>query len=346
MKWLIFLLWIAVMSCKKDKPPVKPNKPQIQSDTTTMRVLVSNEGTFNYANSSVSVVDFNTNTVINDIYKENNNSTNLGDILQSISFIGNYAYLVLNNSNKIEVVNKIDFKRVTSIGNLTSPRFILQVNNTKAYVSDLYANKITILNLETNTIAGYIPCKGWTEKMILHNNLIYTTNYNSDYLYVINPIADVITDSILISKGAESIVSDKNNNLWIACQSDQFNQYYGALYCVNPLTKQIVFQFKPNNFNFSVNDLIIDSNKENLYFTNNGLYKHNINQTTFNTAKFLDFKGRNIYGFNINFSNNTLYLCDARDYVQKGQVIRVNLNNLTFIDSLNVGVNPNMVYFN
>lgn len=346
MRWLLYIFIIVVVSCKKDKPPVKPIT---QKDTTpynnNKRILICNEGTFNFNNASVSATYTETETVVEDLYKESN-QLNLGDVLQSISFYGNYAYLVVNNSNKIEVVNKNDFKRIASITNLTSPRYFLPISNTKAYVTDLYANEISIIDLNSNTKTGAIPCKGWTEKIILLNNLVYVTNYHSEYLYVINPANDLITDSILISKGAQNIVADKNNNIWIGCSSDQYNQYYGALYCINPLTKQKIFSYTPSNYNYSVDDLIIDNLGENLYYSNNSLFKQNINATNINNTPIIKYNGRNIYGFNINFSSNTLYLCDARDFVQRGQVIKINLNTGTFTDSTNVGIGPNMVYFN
>jgi YVTN family beta-propeller protein len=336
---------ILFFSCKKDKPPVRPiQNTNTSSNTSNNRILVSNEGTFNYSNSSVSEINTKDNSVIEDLYKQSNQSS-LGDVLQSITFYGDYAYLAVNNSNKIEVVRSNDFKRVATITNLSSPRYLLPVSNNKAYVTDLYANQISIINLNTNIKTGTIPCKGWTENLILLNNMVYVTNYHSDYLYVINPTTDLISDSILISKGAQSIVADKNNNVWIGCSSDQFNQFYGALYCINPITKQMVFKYTPGNYNFNADDLIIDQNGENIYYSNHSLYKQNIYSSNINSTPLVKYNGRNIYGFNIDFSSNTLYLCDAHDFVQRGQLIKINLSNGALTDSINVGISPNMVYF-
>lgn len=61
-------------------------------------------------------------------------------------------YIVVNNSGKIEVCNPTNLLRVATITGFTSPRFIVPVSASKAYVSDYISNSISIVNLVNNTV--------------------------------------------------------------------------------------------------------------------------------------------------------------------------------------------------
>src|SRR5690606_40906528 len=63
--------------------------------------FITNEGNFGDANASVSHVSADLNTVTNDIFKTANGK-DLGDVAQSIVMHGDYAFVVVNNSNTIE----------------------------------------------------------------------------------------------------------------------------------------------------------------------------------------------------------------------------------------------------
>ena len=66
--------------------------------------------------------DFSVNE--SDIFAKNNNSEKLGNVLQSISFKGDLAYLVVNKPSKIEIVNRNNFQKTGTITtNLDQPRY-------------------------------------------------------------------------------------------------------------------------------------------------------------------------------------------------------------------------------
>lgn len=159
---LLFFTLIILNACVKDKPQ-DVIQPQVQL-TNAKKVYIINEGNFGSANASVSLFDLGNDEVIDNIYKvQNSTNPSIGDVAQSLSFINNKFYLVVNNSGKIIVCDN-QFKRLTQITNLSSPRYILQITNQKAYVSDYNGNSINIIDLNSNTKTGSISCKGWTEK--------------------------------------------------------------------------------------------------------------------------------------------------------------------------------------
>jgi hypothetical protein len=353
LKYLILIYGVIIIffSCKKDKPPVRPMPYDntilgggYSLVDTTLRLLISNEGTFNFGNASVSLYNPSNKSFILDVYKQQNNQP-LGDVLQSVYILQDKVFLVVNNSMKIEVLDKQTFKRKATIAGLISPRYFLPVNAYKAYVTDLYANAISIINLDNYTKVGQIPCKGWTEQMVYYNHEVFVCNYHSNYLYVIDAINDVIVDSILISKGAQSITIDGSKNIWVGCVSSQYNGYYGALYQINPTTHTVITQYTPNNYSFSGADVTYHAPTNRLFYRNKDIFSINLNNPMFPGSLAVAVGNRNIYNFAVHPQNQLLYLCDAKDYVQSGILYTASLNSGLIIDSLMVGVIPNGVYF-
>lgn len=310
---LLFLL----SSCVKDKPqePVK-TAVSISADS---RVLIINEGNYGWGNASISVFDPSSNAVVEDYYKQQNNNTGLGDVCQSITKYNNQYYITVNNSHKIVVTNNTDFQKTATISGFNSPRYFLPITYNKAYVSDLYANAIQIVDLNSNVITGSIPCSGWTEEMALIYNKAFVTNVNSNYCYVIDAAADVITDSINIGKGASSVLIDKNSKIWILSSGNTTSSQVGKLIRINPVSLQIEL-----NLNFtsteSPNKLCINKTRDTLYYLNKGVCQFPINSTQLPVNPLINQGAKLYYGLGINPKDYCIYVSDAIDYVQKSKV--------------------------
>ena len=274
---LISFLLIAT-SCVKDKPQ-NAVQPQVQL-TTAKKVYIINEGNYGSGSSSVSLFDTGNNQVIEDFYKTQNNSA-LGDVAQSLNYFNSSFYCIVNNSNKIVVCNS-QFKKTAQINGLTSPRYILPITNQKAYVSDLYANAISVVDLNSNTKIASIPCYGKTEQMSLIYNKAFVTNTDKNYIYIVNTVTDLITDSINVGINAGSLGLDKNAKLWVLSTGKTAGSIIGKLNRINPVTNQIEF-----SVNFNTNDaptnLCFNKTKDTLYFLNNGIYRMTINDVTLPT---------------------------------------------------------------
>ena len=81
---------LMIFACKSDDPLVPIN-------TYGDGILVSNEGPFNNGTGTVSFIDRELETVANGIYSQVNDSP-LGNIVQSIGFEGDRAYIVANSA--------------------------------------------------------------------------------------------------------------------------------------------------------------------------------------------------------------------------------------------------------
>jgi YVTN family beta-propeller protein len=156
----------------------------------------------------------------------------LGDVFQSIAMANGKAYFVVNNSQKIEVVDPSTYKSIATINGFTSPRYLQAVNPNKAYVTEYYANAIRIVDLNTNAIIGSIPLNGWCDEMVLVDEKVYVTNFKRDYVYIINTADDSIADSVKVVEAPLSIQVDAQHKVWVLS-----NTYYGL--GVDPRTDEL-----------------------------------------------------------------------------------------------------------
>lgn len=337
MKWrlLSIVLSIGFYSCVKDKPEVQ-SIGNI-SISATHKVYITNEGNFMYNNASVTFYNPDNHQVVQDIFKSQNPTQTLGDVCQSINKIGNEYYLVVNNSNKIVIVDADNFKYKQSIMGFTSPRYMLAVSFNKAYVTDLYANKIAIVNLPSKSISGYINCSGWTEKMLLYYGKVFVSNLYKQYLYVIDALNDVIIDSILVGKYVSGLVLDKNDNLWVLSSGDNTINQKAQLHQINPATHQIIKTMIFND-NSSPHHLIIDSKRENLFYINTHIFKMSISATQLPTNYFIPNNNNTFYAMEWSNFDDNLYVSDALDYVQNSNIYRYNANG-QLIHTFKAGIN-------
>lgn len=77
-------------------------------------ILLGVEGGFNKNQAEVSYLSPDLSTLSENIYASNNDNQPLGDVLQAIAFKDDKAYLVVNNSNKVEVVDRYTFKKTAT----------------------------------------------------------------------------------------------------------------------------------------------------------------------------------------------------------------------------------------
>jgi YVTN family beta-propeller protein len=321
MKGLYWILMITtfclalLISCKKDTPP-DDNNTDITKDHG---VFIVNEGNYMWSNASVSNYNFADGSSTEDIFDKVNHRP-LGDVAQSISVVSGKAYLVVNNSNKIEIVDLATFTSSGVITGFTSPRYFLAVSATKAYVSDLYSNSISIVDLSSNTRIGSIPCKGSTEEMLLSGNEVYVTNTRTDKIYVINTYTDVVVDSIQVGFGSNSLAMDKNVKLWAFCAGDAANSIHASLFRVNTTTRLVEQSYSlPDGLDIW-DKMRINAAKDTLYYMDHGIYQMSVTAVGLPSTPLIAQGISIFHGIGINTIDNTIFVADAVDYIQKGKV--------------------------
>jgi len=345
MRAIIYTLIITILfSCKKNElGPQCINCSDKETNTEIADLLILNEGNFGWGNGSLSLYKPNLHTITNNVYQQANNNIALGDVAQSAFQFKDYIYVVANNSNKIEVINKNNFQSTGTISGFNSPRYFLPVSDNKAYVSDLYSNSIQIVDLSNNSITGNISTNGWTEELLIYNDTVYVCDMTNDKLLIINPANDLLINSINLGRQPNSIVKDKNNKLWILCDGG-INQMNPKLIKFNPQTRAIEATLTFSSITDSPNQLSINSNGDNLYFINSNIYKMSINDLALPSSPIITSNNNNFYGLGIDPLQENIYVADAIDYVQNGIVFRYS-SSANLIDQFYVGIIPGKFLF-
>ena len=314
-------------------------------------LLINNEGPFNSGSGSVYHVDENLETVTPMIYAAANAGSTLGNIVQSIGFTATNAYIVSNNSNRVDVVNKYSFESIATIDNgLINPRYFTTVNN-KGYVTcwgDLAVTTddyLAIINLDTHQVEGTIAMAQGPEQMIANGDFLYVANKGANQvnnkISVINTNTDMLTLEITVGDSPSSLAIN-GNDLWVLSSGDSgFNstETAGQVSRIN-LTTNIISQTIMFETTAHPNYLNIDGG--NIYYYLDGeVYSEVLTDFTapVETSIF-----STSFWYNMIVKDNTIYGCNASDFASNGTV-EVYSNQGDMLTSINAGVIPNNVYF-
>jgi YVTN family beta-propeller protein len=310
--WLGLSLLLLAMHCK-DKPPVEPD-PIPYADG----VLVVNEGNFQWGNASLDFIDA-AGKVHRDVFKTTTGRP-LGDVAQSIQILGSVAYLVVNNSGKVEALSLPSLESVCAVSGLTSPRHLLSLGGGRAYLSDLYSRQIAVLDLPSCAVVGSIATGGWTEGMVAVGSKVYVAQSGTNRLLVIDSFTDDLVDSIAIGREPVALVHAADGLLYVL-SSGSLGPEYASLDVVDPASNQLLRQLIfPSGTDFP-SDLVANPAGDTLYWLNGGIFRMAIGANSLPTQAWIPADGRNFYSLGVR-GDGSLYVGDAKDYLQAGQVLR------------------------
>ncbi|QKG58538.1 hypothetical protein GKZ68_19010 [Hymenobacter sp. BRD128] len=316
--------------------------------------FVINEGNFSNGIGSVSRFDKTSKDLVTDAFATANGGAVLGSVVESMTVVDTKGYVVVNNSNKIEVVSLPDFKSTATIAGLNQPRFLVRsvANPGRAYVTEWLggpypapytAGRISIIDLTTNKVTGTIPVGINPEKPVLVGGKLYVPNTGSTFLTVIDDATPTNTPTtVAVPTPAGSVVADKNNTLWALCSTDYGSQAATLLhYNASPSagTLQKAFPFPTVG---SGGGLRISPDGSQLYYSyGKGEYRMSITDAALPATPLIR---RSFYGFDIDPATGLLYGTDALNYSNPGRLLRYQPSG-TLMDSTTVQVSPNGVVF-
>ncbi|MDD2289244.1 MAG: YncE family protein [Bacteroidales bacterium] len=330
----LLLIFLPLTSCMKYGPSQTEDFPP---GPTGEGLLIINEGNFMYANASLTYYIPGSGKTENEVFFRAN-GINLGDVAQSLSIFEGNGYIVVNNSGVIFVIDPNTFRLKGSITGLISPRYIHFIDKRKAYVTDLYQEKITIVDPQSFRILGYIPVTGHrsTEKMVQWENFVFVTCWSYDNkILVIDTVTDRVTDSLEVGYQPTDLLLDSNGKIWCAAA--------GNLYRIDARSRKIEKIF-PAQADGARTYLAMNASRDTLYYLNKSLWRMGTDQATTDIAPFIVLDKRTYYGLAVDPVTSHVYVADALDYVQQGKVYRFN-NRGVPVDTLTTGVNPGFFCF-
>ncbi|OQX96965.1 MAG: hypothetical protein B6I20_13690 [Bacteroidetes bacterium 4572_117] len=185
-------------------------------------VFITNEGAFQQGNGSVSFYSVQGDTVSNYIFEKANGRT-LGDIVQSLTFVDDKAYICVNASNKIEIANAEDFTEIGVIDNVAGVRYLKALNAQKAYASAWGdGGQVKVIDLTINTVTKSINVGNGPENMAIISDKLYVANSGGftedNTISVVDTENDNILKTITLDgDNPTDLLVDNNDNLWVLC---------------------------------------------------------------------------------------------------------------------------------
>ncbi len=319
-------------------------------------IYVLNEGGFMASNASVSVLKPNL-MVENGIYGNKNSNAALGATAQSMAFEGDYAYIVVNVSNYIKVVNRNTFALIATITDqMVNPRNIAFYDG-KGYVTNWgdpfndADDYVAIIDLATNTVTGTIPVVEGPEKIVASGGKIFVAHQGGYGQGNSVSVIDVITNAVeSIEVGdVPSALAIDNTNLYVLCGG---RPYYVVPETAGKLVKidltdynnKTIFTF--NNMTDHPAFLTLDSSS--LFYTlGSQIYKMGLTDSALPAVSFIDLSIENVQiPYALEKIGNRFYVADAVDYSSSNGKVFVYDEVGSFISDYTVGISPNGFYYN
>ena len=331
-------------ACHKPDDPITPQPASIGHG-----VFVLNEGSFGNANSSLTFYNPDVDTAANNLFYKANNAP-IGDVAQNLALADGKLYLVVNNSNYIYKVNANTMEYEAKVDEFYSPREMCFVARNKAYVSDMMGTGVWIVNPQEMTHCGFVETGKPTENLLLVGNELWTTNWSNYYqptttnntVQVIDALNDVKVAEIEVEMEPNSLVVDRNGMIWVLCDCGWDTPFF-SICKINPMLKQVE---KTYTFDGGYpSHLCIDNTGTQLYFIDYNICSMTIDdEASFNNS-FIAADGRSFYNMEVNPANGDIYVTDAKDYVQNGEVYRYSSDGV-LLKQFSAGICPSAMLFN
>ena len=315
-------------------------------------VYVLNEGGFAANNASVSFLS-NTGELQNNIFSFVNAGTSLGDTAQYMAFNGTRAYIVLNGSGSIRVVNRYTFELEQTITGFVNPRYIAFYQGS-LFVScwgdpvNSFDDYVAVVDVATNLITTTISVAEGPERMIEKSGKIYVAHFGGygfgSSVSVIDVVNLAVLSTIAVGDVPNSLV-ENDGVLYVLCggkPSWSGAETFGSLtkYDLNLNTIITTIAFS----NQHPSNLRID--EENLYYSaENNIYTVNVSSATLpNEPLIVITQPQGAYGvYGMDIIDSKIYVADAGNFSENGRAY-IYSNEGVLLNTFIVGVIPNGFY--
>ena len=340
---IIGLSW----SCSNDEEEIQEPEGDYANG-----ILVSNEGPFSNGTGTVTFISKDLSVVNNGIYKMTNDE-DLGNVVQSIGFTVDEAFIVANVSNKINVVDRFTFEKIASITDgLNNPRYFIEANG-KGYVTnwgdaaDETDDFVAIINLQNYTVEGTISVALGPEAILAKDNTVYVAHQGAwgqnNKVSVINTTTNEVIKTLTVGDAPNSMQLDASGNLWVLASGKPAyteDETAGVLSKINTVTNEV-----DNNIQFETTQHPSGLNLDGgvlYYHLEDSVFEQSLSSTSLSLEIVLE--GVSFYTMVI--YNGRLYGTDAGDYASNGTLTVYDLNTKTAIEAITVGIVPGGIYFN
>lgn len=336
---------LALLSCRNDEAP------DFNTDPVEPSIVIANEGNFGRPNASITLSNLDFSQISQDVYAQQNGGEPLGEILQDIGFSGDRAYLVVNNSNKIEVVDRKTFKKTTTVtSNMVNPRYIA-FSGKNYYVTNhnfFDVKKVNIYSTADNTFQKSITFPNYAEKIteaagfvyVQTDGVTYDANYNEQptghTITRLNPATNAVDKTITLSDGGAIRDMISANGIVYVLSSDEKNAYLYKITGTSGAVQQVALTGLGK-----MSRLAEDAGQLYMLSAAKKVYSMPAASTTPPTAGF-PVTGDYLYGLNVIKGNVMISDSDFKS----NSTVRVYSTTGTLVKTFTAGIGTNGFYKN
>lgn len=358
--YLLFaMLAMFIVSCSSDDNFIGE---EIRFGEYTHGLFVLNEGNFNAGNSEISFIDSFYTASSNNIFAAENSNMNLGDTGQSIAFYKDLAFIIVNNSHKVVVVDRHTFEFIGEVvEGIDNPRYMTVIDG-KGYVtnwgdpSNDNDDFVAVIDLENLSVIKSISVELGPEKVVSKDNRVFVAHQGAygvnNKVSVIDAIGNEVTKVIEVGDLPNSL-HVVNNDLWVLSGGnpgyEPIDKTDGRLSKIDlgslEVTKEFDFgEVAPSHLEFDNGKLYytVSVSDWETYETESNIYALDLDSTELPTESVF-FTDRSFYGATI--KDGKYFGADAKDYSSNGSVVVYDMESGEQLVELTVGINPSGLFF-
>ena len=345
--WL-FLLPLMILSCKPDPPQPEPEP---QPDTYAKGLYILNEGLFQMNNSTLSYYDFTTGEFSENIFLDVNHR-GLGDVGNDLKQYGSKLYIVVNNSNIVEVVDATTVQSLKTI-NLSGkqPRQV-DFYEGKAYVS-CFDGDVVRIDTATLEVDGTVHTGSNPDGICVCSGKIYVCNSGGlnapnygNTVSVIDPASFTVVKEIMVAINPTRVKAYNDRYVYVVSNGDYGTTPY-TFQKIDCQTEELVKTYNLEVLNFDI--------YQNLAY----IYTYDYSTMTSAWIKVLDLETDEVvkeqfisdgtqlqtpYNIMVNPLNGDVYITDAGTYTANGDVYCFDKDGKKKF-SFEAGLNPSAMAF-
>lgn len=319
-------------------------------------ILILNQGNFGQNNSSISFLSNDFESFEANAFNAVNPGFSLGDTAQDIGFLDEKAFVVLNVSNKIEIINRYTLEPIATINQgLNNPRYIAFSDN-KAFVTNWGDGMnpdddyVAVYFLSDFSFSNNIAVSEGPERILAYDSKLFVThkggfNFNNK-VSVINANSNQVEQTILVGDVPESIAI-ANEKIYVLSAgkpawAETETQGKLEIFNLNTFASEADFTFELGTH---PNHLKIENN-EIFYTIDAQIFKTSLNFTALPTTPLIEMNPQGVYGiYGFEVHENQIFIADAGDFNSNGKIFIYNTAG-DFLHERTVGITPTGFYFN
>ena len=342
---LLLVIFFGIYSCQTDDPATEDDtqNPGGQTPTAVTGFYLLNEGNMSMNKASLDFMDYKTGDYKRNVFSKANPKLvgGLGDVGSAMGIYGSKLYIVINASNKVEVLDAKTGVRIKKI-DIDNGRYItfykgkVYLSSYQGSIGDSSAPNGIVAEIDTTSlnITRRVEVGRQPEELVAYNDKIYVANsggysppnYEST-ISVIDINSFTETKRIEVAVNLHRLKIDSEGDLYVTSRGDYYD-IPSKLFVVDTKTEAVKKSFDVGVSNFTIHkDIAYMYNSEFSYVTGDYTMSYLMLDTkteTFIDKTFISEKYKDVikmpYGIAVNPETDEVLITDAKDYVTPGNL--------------------------